>query len=348
MGLNLLITVAVKIASLSWAVIWPGSPNAWQVGLTYALLLAPFVGITPWRRAAVIVVGSLILVASWVIPNHLFSARSLLRVTYLDVGQGNSAVVEFPGNGVMLIDGGGFHGGSFDVGQHVVAPYLWHRRFHRLEAMVLSHAHPDHFRGLNFIASHFSVRQFWDNKLPNDHPDFVSLMDKLAQKNIDHLGPRELSSQRNIQGVEIQLLHPSPQSSPDHKIASGKDLNNHSLVLRLKYKNISFLFPGDIEKETEYRLVNLPFLEPVDVLLVPHHGSRTSSSPGFLHRFMPQIAVFSVGFNNPFRLPSGQVLERYRDLGVKIYRTDHHGAITISTDGEKIEVDTFLPFEEAG
>jgi competence protein ComEC len=119
-------------------------------------------------------------------------------------------------------------------------------------------------------------------------------------------------------------------------------------VLRLNYKNISFLFPGDIEKETEYRLVNLPFLEPVDVLLVPHHGSRTSSSLEFLNRLRPRIAVFSVGFENPFRLPSGQVLKRYQALGAKIYRTDQHGAITISTDGERIEVDTFLPLEKAG
>lgn len=348
LGLNLLVTVAVKIASLPWAALWPGSPKAWQVGLTYALLLVPFARITRWRRTAVIIGGCLLLVASWMTPNHLFSPQSLLRVTYLDVGQGNSAVVEFPGNSVMLIDGGGFHGGSFDVGQHVVAPYLWHRRSHRLQAMVLSHAHPDHFRGLNFIASHFSVGQFWNNKLPNGQPDFVRLMNKLAQENVTCLGPQELSSQQSIQGVEIQLLHPPPHFSPDPKIPSARDLNNGSLVLRLNYKNISFLFPGDIEKETEFRLVNQPLLAPVDVLLVPHHGSRTSSSLGFLHRLKPQIAVFSVGFDNPFRLPSGQVLKRYRDLGVKIYRTDHHGAITISTDGDKIEVDTFLPLEKAG
>ena len=348
LGLNLLVTVAVKIASFPWTSFWPGSPKAWQVGITYVLLLVPFVRITPWRRAGVMVAGCLLLLASWMTPRYLLSTESLLRVTYLDVGQGNSAVVEFPGGGVLLVDGGGFHGGSFDVGQHVVAPYLWHRRFHRLEAMVLSHAHPDHFRGLNFIATHFSVGQFWNNKLPNGHPDFVQLMNKLAQKNIACLGPQDLSSLHNIRGVEVQLLHPPPHFSPDPKIPSARELNNHSLVLRLNYKNISFLFPGDIEKETEYRLASQHLLEPVDVLLVPHHGSRTSSSLRFLRRLKPQIAVFSVGFDNPFRLPSGQVLERYRELGVNIYRTDHHGAITISTDGEKIEVDTFLQLGKAG
>jgi competence protein ComEC len=248
----------------------------------------------------------------------------------------------------MLIDGGGFHGGSFDVGRLVLAPYLWYRRFHRFETMVLSHAHPDHFRGLNFIARHFSVQQFWSNNLPGDHPDFSHLVEELAKKNVLCLGPQKLPPHQSIHGVDVQVLHPPPDFSPDPKITSPRELNNHSLVLRLNYRGVSFLFPGDIEKETEYRLVNLPLLEPVDVLLVPHHGSRTSSSLEFLHRLRPKIAVFSVGFGNPFRLPSSEVLERYRSLGVKIYRTDHHGAITISTDGEKIKVDTFITPQKAG
>ena len=248
LGLDMLVMIAVKLASIPWAAIWLGSFKAWQVGLAYMLLLAPFAKIKLWRRAGLVVIGSLVLASSWIIPKHFCPNQSLLRVTYLDVGQGNSALVEFPGGSLMLIDGGGFHGGSFDVGRLVVAPYLWHRRFHRFEAMVLSHAHPDHFRGLNFIASHFSVQQFWSNKLPGDHPDFAHLVEKLTQKNVLCLGPRELPPHQSIQGVDVQILHPPPDFSPDPKIPSPRELNNHSVVLRLDYKNVSFLFPGDIEK----------------------------------------------------------------------------------------------------
>ena len=242
----------------------------------------------------------------------------------------------------MLIDGGGFHGSSFDLGRHVIAPYLWHRGIGSLEAMVLSHAHPDHFKGLTFVATHFPVKQFWYNKVDSEDPDFGELLKSLVQERIVSLGPKDLASPLNIQGVYVQALHPAPDFSPIRKILTDSELNNLSLVLRLEYKNVSFLFTGDIEREAENRLTKLPRLESVDVLLVPHHGSRTSSSMPFLQRLQPRIAVFSVGFNNRFHLPATRIYQRYRALGVETYRTDRHGAVTISTDGHDIEIQTFL------
>jgi len=164
----------------------------------------------------------------------------------------------------------------------------------------------------------------------------------LADKKVVFLSPRDLAPKQNINGVDVQVVYPPPDSTRSSRAPTDKELNNLSLVVRLTYKDVSFLFPGDIEKETEYELARLPHLEPVDVLLVPHHGSRTSSSIPFLQRLKPQIAIFSVGFGNPFRLPSTQVLERYRTFGTRIYRTDLRGAITITTDGHKIEVETFI------
>jgi competence protein ComEC len=342
LGLKLVVFLAAKFGGLSWATFWPGTPKAWQVGLAYILLLVPFTRTSRWLRTSLITVGCLALVGSWLLPSHILSPQSHLRVTYLDVGQGNSAVVELPGRGAMLIDGGGFYGGSFDVGQHVVAPYLWHRGIRRLDAVVLSHAHPDHFKGLSFVAMHFPIKQFWSTNVSTYDPNFADLMKRLAQKNVVCLGPQELPPRQNLKGVVVQILHPPPDFHPGHKIPTNRELNNLSLVVRLSYKEVSFLFPGDIEKEVEYRLANQPLHEPVDVLLVPHHGSRTSSSLRFLQWLQPRIAVFSIGFDNPFHLPSRRVLERYRALGTKTYRTDHHGAVTIRTDGHKIEMETFV------
>jgi competence protein ComEC len=342
LGLKLVVLLTAKFGGLSWATFWPGSPNVWQVGLTYFMLLVPFTRTSRWLRTSLITVCCMALVGPWLMPHHILSAQSDLRVTYLDVGQGNSAVVELPEQGAMLIDGGGFYGRSFDVGQHVVAPYLWHRGIRRLDVVVLSHVHPDHFKGLSFVTTHFPTKQFWSPQVSTHDPDFADLMNRLAEKKVVCLSPQELPTRQNIKGVVVQILHPLPDFNPGHKILTNREINNLSLVVRLSYKEVSFLFPGDIEEEVEHRLANQSLYEPVDVLLVPHHGSRTSSSLRFLHWLQPRIAVFSVGFDNHFHLPARQVLERYSALESRIYRTDHHGAVTISTDGHKIEVETFV------
>ena len=342
LALSPIIALSGKVASITWANFWPGSPGAWQVALAYLILLLPLAKARRWCRFSLMALCSLILIVSWVIPNHFHSARSLLRVTFLDVSQGNSAVVEFPGQSIMLIDGGGFQGNSFDVGRYVLAPYLWHRRITRLDTMVLSHPHPDHYQGLRFVAAHFPIEQFWYSTLSWWDPDLRSLVKTLAEKKAALLGPRQLVTDRYINGVEVQVLHPAADFTDSSTTPTDKELNNLSLVIRLKYKDVSFLFPGDMEKETEDQLASLPHLEPVDVLLVPHHGSRTSSSLPLLKRLKPKIAIFSVGFENHFHLPAHQIRRRYDALSIRTYRTDLDGAITVTTDGRQIEVETFI------
>lgn len=346
LGLSLVVTLSAKLGSLSWATFWPGSPRVWQVLLAYLLLLLPLAKTNRWYRFSLMVVCSLILIDSWIIPHHSRSTKTLLRVTFLDVSQGNSAVVELPGGCIMLIDGGGFPGSSFDLGRYVLAPYLWHRRITRLDTMVLSHPHPDHYQGLTFVAKHFPIKQFWHSSVSGKDPNIRDLVTTLADKKVVFMGPRELIPKQNINGVDLKVLHPPPDFTGSSRNLTDKEINNLSLVVRLKYKEISFLFPGDIEKETEYELARGPHLEPVDVLLVPHHGSRTSSSIPFLQRLKPRIAIFSVGFDNRFHLPAGKIRQRYDALGIQTYRTDRDGAITVITDGHKIEVETFINKEK--
>jgi competence protein ComEC len=341
-GLNLVVALSSKLGSLTWATFWPGSPRAWQVALAYLILLFPLAKTKRWCRFSAMAVFSLVLIGSWIIPNHFRSAKSLLRVTFLDVSQGNSAVVELPGHSIMLVDGGGFHGNAFDVGRYVLAPYLWHRGITRLDTMVLSHPHPDHYQGLRFVAAHFPIKQFWYSTVSRWDPDMRSLLTTLADNKVVFVSPRELATSQNINGVDVQVLHPPPDFSGSARTPTDKELNNLSLVVRLRYKNVSFLFPGDIEKETEGELARRAHLEPVDLLLVPHHGSRTSSSLPLLQRLKPKIAIFSVGFDNRFHLPAYKIRQRYDALGIQTYRTDRDGAITVITDGHNIEVETFI------
>jgi len=345
LGLEVVLRISSFIGNLSWATLWPGAVSSWQVALSYALLTLPWLRLPRVRvplscRLGLFAAGCLVLAAHRI---TLPSGPSPLRVTYLDVGQGNAAVVELPERGALLIDGGGFPGSPFDVGRNVVAPYLWYRRIHRLEAMVLSHAHPDHFRGLAFIAAHVPAKEFWYPGIPAVDPDFATLMETLDRQGVSALEPKDLSSPRVIQGVEIRVLHPTPDLLSGSGTFTYSDHNKLSLVLRLRYGQISFLFPGDIDSEAESRLLVLPGIEPTQVLLAPHHGSRFSSSLPFLAGLKPRIVVFSVGFGNPFRFPASEVTQRYQLLRVHTYRTDVHGAVTVTTDGERLHVETFVP-----
>jgi competence protein ComEC len=120
------------------------------------------------------------------------------------------------------------------------------------------------------------------------------------------------------------------------------DLNNSSLVMKLQFKNVSVLFTGDIGREAEERMLKKGYPLRAEILKVPHHGSSSSSSPLFLQRVKPSYAILSVGERNIGRLPHPEVIKRYQQLGSRIFRTDKHGAITVITDGEKIEVKPFL------
>jgi competence protein ComEC len=145
-----------------------------------------------------------------------------------------------------------------------------------------------------------------------------------------------------MNGVEISFPNPPVWNATQRKVRSLLDLNNASLVMKLRFKNVSVLLTGDIGKEAEERILRKGYLLKSDVLKIPHHGSSSSSSPLFLERVKPTYAILSVGERNIGRLPHPEVLKRYQQLGSRILRTDKHGAIIVITNGENIEIKTFL------
>lgn len=256
-----------------------------------------------------------------------------LKLTFIDVGQGESILVEFPGKKKMLIDGGGLPGSTLDVGETVVSPFLWRKGIKKIDYLVLSHAHPDHLDGLKAISRNFRIGEFWEALSPTTSTSYREFKAGL---------PSSLSQRRMFRGdslherkVRIDALHPR-QSGPFVSTIENDD----SLVLRLAYGQTSFLLPGDIEKEAECEILeHVPQIES-QLLKSPHHGSRSSSSAAFLRRVAPQIVVISLGRGNPYGFPDQEVLERYKEMGAEVYRTDIHGAVEASSDGRRIMVRT--------
>ncbi len=260
-----------------------------------------------------------------------------LRVSFLDVGQGDAAVVEFPGSHVMLIDAGGFMSQTFDSGRALVAPFLWQRKIGRIDTLVLSHPNLDHYGGLEFLAEHFGVTAFWFNG--EERPDsrrFRRLMATLQENDIQiHTLCRE-TPDWEIGGVQIQILHPPCGQT-------GLNTNDASLVLRLSHGEVDMLFSGDVEAAGERSLLVTAAQLESEILKVPHHGSRSSSTQPFLDAVSPEVAVASLGYRNRFRFPAPEVVDRYERQGTTVLRTDQVGTVTVRSDGKRYRVETFLP-----
>lgn len=343
-GLHGMMTTIRFWSQLPFSSLWMVTPNAVEIGLFYALLFcALFIRRWAWVKKALMVLCAVVLLdVGYGVYSAWFQPR--LRVTYLDVGQGNSALVEFPGGKRMLIDGGGFPGSTFDVGRNVVAPFLWQSRIRNIDYMVMSHPQADHMNGLVFIAEAFHPKEFWYNGDQTKSIVFKHLMEVLSSGNVRLLSPKDLYPGRNISGVNVEVLHPADCQAETPGGKRVGDLNERSMVLKLTYQGESFLFPGDIEHQGEDILLRrLHESIRTRVLLSPHHGSGTSASVKFLKEVAPEICVISCGENRRLGFPHRITLERLKAIGCRILRTDRDGAIqfTVSRGQEGLGLRTF-------
>ena len=291
-------------------------------------------------RVRLATTGIALLTAMWILaqPWALLAARGdgLLHVTFLDVGQGDSVLLRFPRGSTMLVDAGGLAGSrTFDIGDRVVAPVLRERGIRRLDYVVLTHGDPDHMGGAAAVVREFRPREVWEG-IPVPRFEPLKALRVQAQAVGAHWRNVYRGDRLSVDGVDVGAEHPAPADWERQKVR-----NDDSVVLDVRWRDVSVLLTGDIGRDVERAFGGERSRARLRVLKVPHHGSLTSSSPEFLRAVEPQIAVFSAGRANHFGHPAPAVLQRYRDIGAEIFRTDQDGAITLDTDGYSIDVHTF-------
>ena len=263
-----------------------------------------------------------------------------LRVTIIDVGQGSAALLEIPGGDCVLIDGGGFPDNTvFDVGARIVAPFLWRKKIRTVDSIVLSHPSSDHMNGLVYIAENFDVKCVWSNGETTETRSYKDFIAVIKKKRIYMPAFKDSPRVRNINGVALNILYPPTDFLAKSVKEKWRNLNNNSIVLKVQFGSTSFLFPGDIMAGAEGDLVAASGDTLKSTFLIsPHHGSKTSSTPAFLNKVKPEYVIISSGWKTGRPFPHPSVLKRYTDRRCKVFRTDTHGAMAISTDGRTVTI----------
>jgi competence protein ComEC len=339
----ILLKAVALSASFPYASLFVSTPTAFEIILFYSLLLMA-VHLRIGKKVRYLFLGCcIVLVLNFAFWNTKGWFQKNLRVTFIDVGHGDAILIEFPKGKRMLMDGGGLREDRFDIGKNVIAPFLWKKKIRKIDFLVLTHPDPDHLKGLNFIASHFSIGHFWDNGVRGDSESYIRLQETLLKKRIKRSSLNDQTLPQMIHGVELSFLNPPVIKESQRTSQNPSLLNNQSLAMKIQFKQIVILLTGDIEQEAEYRIMRKGLPIKADLLKIPHHGSASSSTQAFLERVKPSVAILSVSERKLGGLPHPEVLRRYERLGTRIFRTDKHGAITFVTDGERFEIETFQP-----
>jgi competence protein ComEC len=300
------------------------------------------------------------LLAITLIVVHPFSAgrpQGKLQIDFLDVGQGDSALVTFPDNTTLLIDGGGrpgpfqrnrlsgavevggeetFERETRSIGESVVSEYLWWRGLDHIDYILATHADADHIDGLNDVARNFLVRAALVARTPGHDPEYIRFSETLfeEQVSIRIVGAGDVL---RFGEVTASVLWPPATANPH-----SHSRNNDSIVLRLQLRERALLLTGDIEMDGESAMLQANENVRADVVKVAHHGSKTSSTAAFIAAAGPRFAVISVGQTSIFGHPNKEVIERWRTGGAQVLTTGQSGTITVTTDGQNLNLETFV------
>lgn len=342
--LDLFLTLVKGFSMLPGSVFYVSTPPIWAVILAYGLLLAmvnsdKFSGILLRIRRlrqfkGKLLIAGLVMVALLVWSSVLWAGESNLKVTFINVGEGDSILIQTPQGRTMLIDTGPANA-RFDSGERIILPFLRRIGVSKLDILLLTHPHEDHIGGAKALIEALPVDMVIISPAEQTDNSYGSFLKKVAAKSVD-IEVAQANYQIKIdRNIEMSILYPTATIKGTYS-----DLNNNSVVIKLTYGQQSFLFTGDIEKEAIDRLMADGVSLKATVFKLPHHGSKNSLVPEFYSQINPSYGVITVGPNR-FGHPARETVSELTRQKIKVMRTDNDGAVTFSTDGHRLTVEAF-------
>lgn len=329
--------LADLFAKIPHACVWVGAIDWWEIllfGLGFAAILAKT------KRLRLLAVPFFSAIIFWELWLGIIAPASKkdLTITFIDVGQGDSMLIEAPASTRILIDAGGVEKGNFDVGKNAVAPVLWKKRIRSIDLAVLTHPHPDHFDGLIFVAKNFKVKNFWHPDLYSSDQRYKDLLDIISARNVQTKVVDASTPQQTLDDLSIEFINPPPQiREPEHPFYL-LSLNDKSLAMQICWQNFSLLHMGDAAIEAQNTILSENRNLKSDIIKLAHHGARDAIWQDFLDSASPKVAVISVGARNKYGSPHAQTLGILLDKKISIFRTDEDGAIIVNVDEKGFSV----------
>jgi len=336
-SLLLMNKLAVAFAKIPYASVWAGSIDWWEIllyGLGFTAILASTKRL---RLLAIPLFGAIVFWEVW-LSSIAPALKDDLTATFIDVGQGDSALIEAPNSTRILIDGGGVQKGHFDFGKKVVAPVLWKKRIRSLDLLILTHPHPDHFDGLRFIAKHFDIDEFWHPDLYSSDPRYRELLGIIRERRIPTKIVDASIARRAMNGLLIEVLNPPPEVRDTNHELSMLSMNDKSLAMMMRWGRLSLLHMGDATIEAQKLMLSAGREVTSDLMKVAHHGAKDAVWSSFLDEAAPDVAVISVGARNPYGSPHDETLGLLNRKGIATFRTDEDGAVIARATAHRLTV----------
>ncbi|MDZ7722359.1 MAG: DNA internalization-related competence protein ComEC/Rec2 [candidate division KSB1 bacterium] len=329
---KLLLIITQATGSLWFVSLDVAQPKLWHIAAYYLILgLLVFWQERRYRFAAI---GTVLILANLSLWFRNFSKQDILSIDFLDVGQGDSAVLMFDNHSVVVVDAGD-SSEKYDCGESIVGPFLKRRGIDHIDLLILTHFHSDHTGGAEYLLNHFHIDTL---AMPNqpEHKEFIKYQRFAAENSIPTKGLERGDILKGYGKPVLLVLNPGKHMLQD----TTSNINDVSLVILCKYKTGSVLLTGDAEIAAEQEMSVYQRLLDVDVLKIGHHGSATASSHAFRERVDAECGVVSVGAFNRFGLPSEFRLEQFEIEGTKILRTDLNGAVRVQIQEQGLIVDS--------